>query len=932
MRVRIRRSGENDPILALVARIQRAAQMSALSRGYLAVLLLAVGLVFAGVLLDHALTLQRPGRAVFLASFLIACSAGIVAATLFPLVARLNALFVARAIERTVPELKDSLMSYLQCRSDPRVPAEMKLLLQHKAYGYVKSVDPRLVAHRDRSARLGWALLAAVTAFVLYAALSPKSVAVSLERLFAPTAPILPPTRTRITAVEPGDAYVLRGGTLFVRAQIKGARPEHASVLWSGSTFSNRRVLLSQEEDSRLSGPGAPRRGGGQGWWTGELPGVLEDGSYYVVAGDSRSEQYAIVALPRPAVTAVTGRIVPPPYTGLPVLALTDGNMDVISGSNVLLKATVNLPPREGYMQLASGGRIWLKPAGLEAEGYTLTTAFTVTRSDSYRVFFKTQEYPDGSSFENSAPVTYQITCRDDEAPNVQLHNPPDGVRMAPDAVALVEYDARDDFGVTALALRYEIDRLQTGRVPLLADGSGRFVEGELKWNLAELAVREGDVVEYFIEAADNWPLGPHVAESERRRILIGAGPTGDAGKSAGQPAQPGEGGQPQQKPSEGDQKTAGQGPSEKAPQSQAVRQKPDKGQPEPSDREQAEKIARALRLLERREREAEGSTGSMRPTEGQPTGQPDAGARAGAKDAGEREPGTASAAPQTGGARSEKAAETGGSEAQGAGAGCPCTGGASASGGDGGGTASAGSGTSGGAQSAGGSQGGAGGEGAAAGAGMQDGASAGAAAGAGTQNGTEGGGGSPGRGTGDSGAGAQGRGSTAAGAQGGMGGGNGLGRGGRRGGAGSVGGGGSYEAVAGGVGREGSLSGSELRRALTDVERRITDGTLPEEMLDDLGMNRKQLEEFLRRYRQQLGEPKPAEEGPSVESEGGAVVGGVIEGGAEPAEDVTVESGAPARTQKDSLRSRFEDESGRIGPRYREAVNAYYRRLSEER
>ena len=127
-------------------------------------------------------------------------------------------------------------------------------------------------------------------------------------------------------------------------------------------------------------------------------------------------------------------------------------------------------------------------------------------------------------------------------------------------------------------------------------------------------------------------------------------------------------------------------------------------------------------------------------------------------------------------------------------------------------------------------------------------------------------------------------------------------------------------------------MSGANLRTALAEVERRLLDETLPDTMLDDLGMNRQQLDEFIRRYRRQLGEGEPVDEEPGADTEKPPVAGSVLETGPERAEDVTIESGAPAGTQKDSLRSRFEDESGKISPRYREAVNAYYKKLSEER
>ena len=111
----------------------------------MALLLAAGGLIFAGILLDHTLTLQRSGRTVFFWTFAVVCVGGVLVATLLPLLLRVSRLFVARQIEHSQPELKNSLISYLQCNSDPRVPAEVKELLKGKASLHVRKADPLLM-------------------------------------------------------------------------------------------------------------------------------------------------------------------------------------------------------------------------------------------------------------------------------------------------------------------------------------------------------------------------------------------------------------------------------------------------------------------------------------------------------------------------------------------------------------------------------------------------------------------------------------------------------------------------------------------------------------------------------------------------------------------------------------------------------------------
>jgi len=227
---------QNDPILRKIAAIQRTAQWWVLFRGVLAVLIVACGLVLVGVLLDHAFILQRSARAVFFSLFLIVCCVGLAASLVVSLVCRVSRLYVARQVERQAPALRNALISYLQAGEDPRTPPQVRALLQDAAYRHVRSVGPALLARPERSVRLGWALICISVLFALYTLLSPKSAVVSVERLFAPAADIMPPTRTQISAVLPGDVYVLRGAPVLIRAKVDGAVPEHVSALWSGQS------------------------------------------------------------------------------------------------------------------------------------------------------------------------------------------------------------------------------------------------------------------------------------------------------------------------------------------------------------------------------------------------------------------------------------------------------------------------------------------------------------------------------------------------------------------------------------------------------------------------------------------------------------------------------------------------------------------------
>ncbi|MDP6438401.1 MAG: hypothetical protein QGH74_02090 [Candidatus Brocadiia bacterium] len=791
-----------DPIFIVIDRIRRTARRWALEAGYAAVLLMAVALVFGGVLGDHALALQRTGRAAFFYGFVAAVAVGLAAATLVPMLARLSVLFVAREIERAVPELKNSLISYVQCRRD--TPAKVRNLLRRRAYPLVRSVDAHLLARRVLAVRLSWAVVAAVLVFTLYGVLSPKSAVASVARLFAPAADILAPTRTRIVEVEPGDVTMLRGRPLAVRARIGGLRarrvtPERVALLWDGRTFSDRTVVLSEGKD---------------GWWGAELPAVLEGGAYRVVAGDARSESYRIDVIPRPAVTAVQCRLIPPAYTGLPMRTIDDGNLDVPAGTRVELTATTSLPARVGYLEMASGRRIWMKSL---APSSALSAEFEATRSDSCQILFETIRYdrtPDPLvfSFRNEAPVTYRIVCRADGAPEARILEPANVLRVEPGAILEVTYEAGDDYGLAALALRYKVDGGRGGRIPLPVEAGACKAEGSLRWELEGLNLRAGNVVEYHVEATDNWPDGPHVGASmPPHRLLVGPGEPDGVAQAGDQGLPSGEAPEAQ-KPAPGEGERDGAAGDRDGPDGKTM-ESPEEGLDKVAGKGKsslAERIARAY------QRKYPSDSGEG---EGAPGGEKGEGASGGEKGEG-----------ATGGEKGEGA--PGGEKGEGA------TGGDSAGGRTG------------------------------------LGASYDSVTGTAAQD--EGG--------------AHGRADEG----------------------------------------ESALSEAELKGLLEAVQRRLDDGSLPEEILGDLAMSREELKQILAEQLELLAERRPAEgdssEAPPARRSDPA--GRVLGPGSGADEDVSVQDAA-GKADKDELKSRFEDGSGRISPRYREAVNAYYERLS---
>ena len=81
-----------DPVLLKVDSIRRSVVFWTLGWGYLWLALLIAALLFGGVLLDHALVLQKWGRLTFFWAFVALLVAVTLSASLFPLVRRMRSV------------------------------------------------------------------------------------------------------------------------------------------------------------------------------------------------------------------------------------------------------------------------------------------------------------------------------------------------------------------------------------------------------------------------------------------------------------------------------------------------------------------------------------------------------------------------------------------------------------------------------------------------------------------------------------------------------------------------------------------------------------------------------------------------------------------------------------------------------------------------
>ncbi len=326
----------------------------------------------------------------------------------------------------------------------------------------------------------------------------------AVERLLHPrTAYVVGPSL--VLSVVPGDAEVVRGQDLTVRARVSGRKVAEAAIVYRGEgnapAISRAMARLSTAE------------------FTHEFK-ALRDTLFYrvVLAGGLRSPEYRIAVIELPLVRTLRVSVRPPAYVGLPTQFLDEnvGDVFALKGSTVAIWAAVNKPVREAGI-VRKGAR----PIPMRRSGTILEGEFKVQEETTYHV-----ELLDFAGRKNENPIEYRVTVLPDRVPFVRIPVPGMDVDIGEDMVLPLVVDAEDDFGLSQLALVYRVLRggeaqeVGCGRVTLPLPKTADKVQIEYLWDLSGLSLIPEDVVVYLAEVKDNDLVsGPKSAQSQEYRV-----------------------------------------------------------------------------------------------------------------------------------------------------------------------------------------------------------------------------------------------------------------------------------------------------------------------------------------------------------------------------------------------------------------------------
>ena len=463
--------------------------LAATTRLYLLIALLLISLVaflivFTGIIRDNRL---RPGR---YAEEYWALSLGQSA----PEKLR-DKLLNAIQIYRTRPTDRDKFSEDLASQALLIAVADLENV----------PMEPAL-DHGRRNSGLRTLAFAAAIAVVLFI-VSPSSMFSSANRLVHPsTEYMIPPSFT--LAIDPAGGWAYRGEQVEFSITADGAAPREVEFIfsYSGGDPQIERVPLKDGVGELI------------------IDGFSGPVDYYAQNKRIISPAYKLDIVTRPQVSELQYRLFSPRYSRLPVEVGRDnvGDVEALPGSRLELTMRASKILSEGWLIFTPSGADSTSADSIpfDVRGQSGTTQMGVYIEGRYHIRLR-----DIKGHQDRDPVTYRIRLLRDELPTVRIVFPDADIELGEDMTLPLQIEADDDFGISRLQLAFQKIGEDSSRITseIQTNSLGEAtISVDYLWNLADLGLMPGEVLEYWIIAHDNDNVkGSKLSESERRLVRL---------------------------------------------------------------------------------------------------------------------------------------------------------------------------------------------------------------------------------------------------------------------------------------------------------------------------------------------------------------------------------------------------------------------------
>ncbi|MGA9451068.1 MAG: hypothetical protein WBW41_06950 [Verrucomicrobiia bacterium] len=326
-----------------------------------------------------------------------------------------------------------------------------------------------------------------------------------LPRFLDPHGDHPPYSRLKI-AVTADHAEVIYGGQVEVRATTSGRPVDKLWLVTRSGTNETRAIMFLAPDKSFFQ----------------TLVNLREPTEYFVTDGTARSRRFSVAIRYTPQITMVEVSTTFPEYTGKPphTGALADEPQSLPEGTRVAFRVASNRPLKSGSLDLTPvlGGKPVHVPLLPETQNSVVAGAFTLAEAVVFDLSVR-----DVGNLDCAEPKRGRFNILPDRPPRLFVLEPGRDAVATPNIRVPVRVQAEDDYAVSRVvwlrSLNHSIER--SFNMKLALKNGAQSVEAVGAFELDQLGVRPGDVIEYYFEAADNYPAGPNVTFSRPFRLEI---------------------------------------------------------------------------------------------------------------------------------------------------------------------------------------------------------------------------------------------------------------------------------------------------------------------------------------------------------------------------------------------------------------------------
>jgi hypothetical protein len=505
-------------LISTLESLRRRVRLLSVIYGIGILLAVGAGLLLGTVLLDYLLNLPAIPRIIVMAGAL-ACLAHFLARWVVrPAMRNPRLSDVAGRLEHAFPDFKDRLRSSVDFLTKGTPGSQA---MKNRVVAEAAELAGRFDLSGAIQTKPVWESFAAgggaILVLVLLASLVGSDyLSPAMSRLLNPFADHPWPKRVQIEMIGGLPHRVPEGRPVDVRIRLaKGDRASReARVYYQYGDGRTETQIMSRGADGVYSASlDAPGGGGRMTVW--------------VESGDDATAPQAIAIVRRLSISSVQLIVQPPPYTNEPAAPVPFDSTPatVTYGSSLELTLTFNKDLDASRTPMLSSGEEGepAPPINWEgAIGNTVTGRWIARDSSSFLVHAFDR---DGFTSEDGAD--FRVIVHPDQMPSVQITRPARNEECTPQAVVPLRAVAEDDYAIKSLklvvyrlgvkpALLSTVDLIGNGTAAggvgwtgLESAGDRRRWQLDFPWDLSKSAatpaLMPGDVLEYHLEAQDNF-------------------------------------------------------------------------------------------------------------------------------------------------------------------------------------------------------------------------------------------------------------------------------------------------------------------------------------------------------------------------------------------------------------------------------------------